>query len=197
MLHQYKPKEEVAADEGKPAARENILLVYPFVGGQTIEEAAKGLFQFAEKRCSKPMLLKLQMETAHPRHTAIEISKDDHKHLHPKGCLNDNLIDFWIQWITRMEFQPGSSIHVFSTHFYTKLDDKGVNSVLSWTANRGIYVFSKKFIFVSIHWNQHWSLMVVVSAGLIDLCDELNVKSEIPIMLHLDGLGLHDGKDSY
>jgi hypothetical protein len=33
MLHQYKPKEEVAADEGKPPAQENTLLIYPFVGG--------------------------------------------------------------------------------------------------------------------------------------------------------------------
>jgi Ulp1 family protease len=80
-------------------------------------------------------------------HTAIEISKDYHKHLHPKGWLNDVLIDFWMQWITRMEFQPDSSIHVFSTHFYAKLEYEGVNSVLSWKANWGIDVFSKKFIF--------------------------------------------------
>ncbi len=93
-----------------------------------------------------------------------------------------------------MEFQPDSSIHVFSTHFYTKLEDEDVNSVLSWTANRRSDVFLKKFLFVPIHPNQHWSLMVVVNAGLTDFCDELNVISEISIMLHLDGLGLHDRK---
>jgi hypothetical protein len=56
-------------------------------------------------------------------------------------------------------------------------------------------VFSKKIIFVSIHQNQPWSLMVVVNAGLIYFHDELNVSSEIPIMLHLDGLGLHDRRE--
>jgi Ulp1 family protease len=141
------------------------------------------------------MLLKLQMEAAHPRNTAIVISKDNHKHLHPKGWLNDVLIDFWLQWITRIEFQPYSSIYDFTTHFYTKLEDDGVNAVLSWTANRGINVFTKKFIYVLIHRNQHWSLMVIVNAGLIDFCDELDVESEIPVMLHLDGLGLHDKKE--
>jgi len=94
-----------------------------------------------------------------------------------------------------MEFQVDSSVHVFSTHFYTKLEDEGVNEVLSWTANRGINVFTKKFIYVPIHRNQHWSLMVIINPGLIDFCDDLNVKSEIPVMLHLDGLGLHDRKE--
>jgi hypothetical protein len=139
------PKEEVIGVEGKPPAKENIFLVYPVVGVQAIEEAAKGLFQFEEKRHSNPMMLKLQKEAAHPRNTAIVISKDDHKCLHPKGWLNDVLIDFRLQWITRMEFQPDSSIHVFTTHFYTKLEDEGVNAVLSWTANRRINVFTKKF----------------------------------------------------
>jgi hypothetical protein len=37
--------------------------------------------------------------------------------------------------------------------------------------------------------------MVVVNSGQIDFCDELNVISEILIMLHLDGLGLHDRRE--
>lgn len=95
-----------------------------------------------------------------------------------------------------MEFQPGSSLHVFTTHFSTKLEDEGVNSVLSWTANKGIHVLSKTFIYVPIHRNQHWSLMVVINAGMIDFCDELNNQSEIPCMVHLDGLGLHNRRET-
>ena len=49
------------------------------------------------------------------------------------------------------------------------------HSVLSWMVNKAIDMFSKKLIFVPIHQNQHWSLMVAVNAGLIDFCDELNV----------------------
>jgi Ulp1 family protease len=188
-------KEEVIGVEGKPSAKENILLVYPFVGGQAIEESAKGLFQSEEKRRSNPMLLKLQTEAVHPRNTAIVTSKDDCKLLNPKGWLNYVLIDFWLQWITRMEFQPDSSVHVFTRPFYKKLEDEGVNAVLSWTAIRGINLVTKKFIYVPIHRNQHWSLMVIINAGLIDFCDELDVKSEILVMLHLDGLGLHDKKE--
>jgi hypothetical protein len=188
-------KEEDIGVDGKPPAKENILLVYPFVGGQAIEESAKGLFQYEEKRRSNPMLSRLQTEAVHPRNTSLVISKDDRKLLNPKGWLNDTLIDFWMRWITRMEFRVDSSVHVFSTHFYTKLEDEGVNEVLSWTANRGINVFTKKFIYVPIHRNQHWSLMVIINPGLIDFCDDLNVKSEIPVMLHLDGLGLHDRKE--
>ena len=188
-------KEEDIGVDGKPPAKENILLVYPFVGGQAIEESAKGLFQYEEKRRSNPMLSRLQTEAVHPRNTSLVISKDDRKLLNPKGWLNDTLIDFWLHWITRMEFRVDSCVHVFSTHFYTKLEDEGVNEVLSWTTNRGINVFTKKFIYVPIHRNQHWSLMVIINPGLIDFCDDLNVKSEIPVMLHLDGLGLHDKKE--
>ncbi len=96
------------------------------------------------------MLLQLQTEATQTRHTKIQRSKDDHKLLHAKGWLNDNLIDFWMQQITRMEFQPDSSMHVFSTHFYTKLEEEGVSSVMSWTANKGIDMFSKMFIYVPI-----------------------------------------------
>jgi Ulp1 family protease len=101
--------------------------------------------------------------------------------------LNDNLIDFWMQLITRMEFQPDSSIHVCTTHFYTKLEDEGVNSILRWAATKGIDV--------PIHRNQHWSLMVIIYAGLTDFYDELNNESEIPCLVHLDGLGLLDRKE--
>jgi Ulp1 family protease len=133
------------------------------------------------------MLLKLQMEASHPRHTTIQTLKEDHKCLSPKGWLNDSLIDLWVQWITRMEYQLDSSIHTFTTHFYVKLEDESVNSVLSWTANKGIEMLSKKFIYVPLHREWHWPLIIVVNLGLIDVCDECNNIIECPCVLHLDG----------
>jgi Ulp1 family protease len=86
-------------------------------------------------------------------------------------------------------------IHRYHYHpFLHKLEDEGMNSVLSWTADRGIYALSKKFIYVPIHRNEHWPLMVLINPGWIDFCDECNNKTMCPCMLHLDGLGLHDSK---
>ena len=47
---------------------------------------------------------------------------------------------------------------------------------------------------IPIHQDQHWSLAVVTNAGLVDVCNEDNEPSEIPCILHMDGLSLHDRK---
>jgi Ulp1 family protease len=49
-------------------------------------------------------------------------------------------------------------------------------------------------VFVPIHKDQHWSLAVVTNAGLLDFCTEENEPSEIPCIMHMDGLSLHDRK---
>jgi Ulp1 family protease len=94
-----------------------------------------------------------------------------------------------------MELQPDSSIHIFTTHFYTKLSTEGVHSVLDWTSNRDVDSFTKKMVFIPIHKDHHWSLAVVINAGLVNCCSENNEPSEIPYILHLDSLSLHDRKD--
>ncbi len=122
------------------------------------------------------------------------ISKKDRERLHPGKWLNDNLIDFWLQWITWKELQPDSSLHMLTIHFYTKLSTEGVESVIDWTTNRDIDIFSKKMVFVPIHKDHHWSLAVVINPGLLDCLNEEDEPCEIPCILHLDGLSLHDRK---
>ncbi len=83
---------------------------------------------------------------------------------------------------------------MFTTHFYTKLSTEGVKSVLDWTTKRDIDIFFKKAVFVPIHKDHYWSLAVVINAGFVDCFDEEDEPSEIPCILHLDALSLHDRK---
>ena len=49
----------------------------------------------------------------------------------------------------------------------TTLKDEGPEAVSSWTAKKNINIFKKKFVFVPVNADLHWSLCVVVNAGLI------------------------------
>ena len=49
----------------------------------------------------------------------------------------------------------------------TTLKDEGPEAVSSWTAKNNINIFKKKFVFIPVNADLHWSLCVVVNAGLI------------------------------
>jgi hypothetical protein len=117
-------------EKAKPPVKEDILLVYPFLDGEAIEKAAQWLLLYEERQCTASFLLQLQQQKCHPRNVLLIISKKDHECLNPGKWLNDILIDFWMQWITWMELQPDSLIHIFTTHFYTKLSTEEVESVI-------------------------------------------------------------------
>jgi hypothetical protein len=56
----------------------------------------------------------------------------------------------------------------------------------------------QKNLFIAVNLNQHWSIMAVINAGMInaDLAeDELGdpYDLEVPALIHLDSLKLHDG----
>ncbi len=97
---------------------------------EAIEKAAQGLFLYEEQQCNASFLLQLQEQKCHRRSVQVVISKTDWEHLHPGRGLNDNLVDFWMQWIARKDLQPDSSLHMFTTHFYTKLSTEGVEAVV-------------------------------------------------------------------
>ncbi len=173
----------------------DVMFVYPFVGGQAIENAAKGLFLFHYCYCMPTVLLQLQEQACQAKKSFVTVMKQDQEWLCDGGWLNDNFISFWLQWVTRMESHPDSIIHTMITYFYTKLEHEGVESVLHWMTKNNIDILLKKFVFVPIHKNLHWSLMVIVNACLVDHFDESNAAFEVPCMLHLDGLSLHGGKE--
>lgn len=64
--------------------------------------------------------------------------------------------------------EVSSDIHFFSTQFFQKIQDQGVDSVAKWTARRKINIFEKKFVFIPINDYLHWSLCVVVNPGKIE-----------------------------
>ena len=82
-------------------------------------------------------------------------------------------------------------MHFFTSHFLTTIQEEGPESVKSWTQNkkRTIPVFEKKFLFVPVNGDLHWSLCVIVNPGKIlqtyykdadDMTDEEKEKTEWP-----------------
>ena len=88
-----------------------------------------------------------------------------------------------------------SSVHFFTSHFFTTLDDEGPEAVSSWTAKKNIDIFKKRFIFIPINESLHWSLCVVVNPGFIDNefkeGDDQSEDQDFPFILFLDSLKAH------
>jgi Ulp1 family protease len=83
-------------------------------------------------------------------------------------------------------------VHIFSTHFYTKLLSEGNEPVAHWTKNRGINVLDKKLVLIPIKKQSHWSLCTVINAGYIDYGGVSIALSGItPVLVLLDSLKLH------
>jgi hypothetical protein len=191
----------------KKQHKDDVLLAYPFVGGFDIEKATKVLdlcvgtgTPLDEKHCLREeiQLLRLQQVASNGRNNRVTMYKCDRETLWHGSYINDNVIDFWMCWITRKKSKSKSCVHIFTTHFYTTLLNEGIASVSRWTTRKGLDIFTKKILFIAVNLNLHWSLMAVFNAGMInaDLVeDELGdpYDLEVPALIHLDSLKLHDG----
>lgn len=67
----------------------------------------------------------------------------------------------------RISRKDRSTVHFFSSHFYTSLVEEGHSGVESWTRKKNIDVFTKKLIFIPINKSLHWSICVVVNPSAI------------------------------
>jgi Ulp1 family protease len=122
----------------------------------------------------------------------VTITDYDFKTLEPGMFVNDNIIDFWMCWLTWKELPRDSSVYIFTTHFYTKLKCEGYDSVACWAANRQINVLDKKMILIPINDQSHWSLCAVINAGYIDYGGiSISLSGVTPVLLLLDSLQLH------
>ncbi|KAG2155898.1 uncharacterized protein EDB93DRAFT_1128735 [Suillus bovinus] len=92
----------------------------------------------------------------------------DLNRLRPHEFLNDTLIEFGLKlWLADLKEQNpdfAEQIHVFSSFFYKKLNnkkslDEGYQSVKKWTSR--VNIFSKKYIIVPINENLHWYLAII------------------------------------
>ncbi|KAJ7245014.1 hypothetical protein B0H12DRAFT_1187844 [Mycena haematopus] len=105
---------------------------------------------------------------------AVNITNGDVSRLAPGEFLNDTLIEFglklWLHDLEKEDPELVKQIHVFSSFFYKKLDnkdskdkkrspEKGYESVRKWTAKFNL--FDKKYIIVPINENLHWYLAII------------------------------------
>lgn len=99
---------------------------------------------------------------------ALNIMGSDLNRLRPHEFLNDTLIEFGLKlWLSDLRVQNpelAEQIHVFSSFFYKKLNnkkslDEGYQSVKKWTSR--VNIFSKKYIIVPINENLHWYLAII------------------------------------
>jgi Ulp1 family protease len=177
------------------------LLLFPFVSGRNIETETSSL-----KLChflnhwvdenydalGEKEVIKRQRTLSSGRNQMVSITEHDMKTLEPGKFLNDTIIDFWMCWLMRKELPKESAVHIFSTHFYTKLLNEGYESVAHWTKNRGINVLEKKLVLIPINKQSHWSLCAVINAGYIDYGGvSITLNGVTPVILLLDSLRLH------
>ena len=101
---------------------------------------------------------------------------------------------FFFNRISRNEDKSSSRFHFFTSHFYSTLVKKtaGPKQVMSWTAKKKINIFEKKFIFIPINKDLHWSLCVVVNPGAIEnACKADRQNLPVPCLIFMDSLNLH------
>jgi len=188
----------------KQPSKKDVILVYPFIGGECIELATAPLdlclghgtkLDDKHLKLGDTELRNLQKAHSTSSFHTLSFTKLDWSKLLPRTYVNDTIIDFWFRWITRKEYPHKSTVHCFTTHFYTTLLDQGCEGVTRWTTKRGIDIFCKKMIFVPIHLSSHWSLLVVLNPGKVtaslDVNEDESLKVDVPAMLFFDSLKLH------
>ncbi|KAF8075500.1 hypothetical protein N665_1090s0016 [Sinapis alba] len=119
----------------------------------------------------------------------VQVCLKDLECLAPQEFLTSPVMNFYIRFLQQQ--QVSSGCHFFNTYFYKKLSDavtnKGNDKDASFVRLRrwwkGIDLFRKAYIFIPIHEDVHWSLIIVC---IPDKEDESGLT-----ILHLDSLGLH------
>ncbi|XP_057774587.1 ubiquitin-like-specific protease 1D isoform X3 [Salvia miltiorrhiza] len=130
---------------------------------------------------------------------AIEICYLDMECLAPESYLSSPIMNFYIRYLqkpTSPNAKRKHDYHMFNTYFYEKLKQ----DVLTKTERKalflkfrrwwkGVNIFEKPYIFLPIHENRHWSLVII--------CIPNKQDESGPIILHLDSLRLHCSKSIF
>ncbi|CAI9092899.1 OLC1v1028257C1 [Oldenlandia corymbosa var. corymbosa] len=133
---------------------------------------------------------------------SVEIGYSDIKCLAPEAYLSSPVMNFYIRYLEeegiklKTAVEENRSYYFFNTYFYDKLkeavDNKNINDnpfakLRRWW--RGVNLYEKAYIFLPIHEQLHWSLVIVCMP-------QKEVDSEI-LLLHLDSLGLHQSSSIF
>ncbi|XP_073103761.1 uncharacterized protein [Elaeis guineensis] len=124
---------------------------------------------------------------------SVEIAYADLKCLEPESYLSSPIMNFYIQYLQRLVLpvgRPGGEYYFFNTYFYKKLEEalscKGDRNAYFVKLRRwwkGVNIFQKAYVFLPIHGDWHWSLVII--------CIPAKEDESGPIILHLDSLGIH------
>ncbi|CAE7942979.1 ulp2 [Symbiodinium necroappetens] len=97
--------------------------------------------------------------------SALRVTRRDLACLEEGNMLNDAVVDFFLQLMTS-QLLPNSDIHLFSTHFYTRLTAaQAANGMIGWENVKGwtkkTSLFSRKLAIVPINAEMHWWLALI------------------------------------
>ncbi|CAH1426158.1 unnamed protein product [Lactuca virosa] len=136
---------------------------------------------------------------------SISISKRDFQLLHPEKFINDTIVDFYIEYLKKIN-PADERVHFFNSFFFRKLADFDENQlqmfdakesfqrVRKWT--KKVDIFQKDYIFIPVNFRLHWSLIIICHPGeVVSFEDEeLEVSVKVPCILHMDSIkGSHRG----
>jgi hypothetical protein len=155
--------DEVIEVDSLLTLEDNRWLVFPFLGGDSVELAAQGLplcDPISDFVTSD--LITMQLEKSVGRNQIITFTDVDMKSLAPRAYVNENVIDFWMVWLSRNKSDESASILICTSHFYSTLVNNhfGVEHVFNWMLRRKVDVLSKQIILFPIEQNKQWSLVV-------------------------------------
>ena len=179
--------------------RQDVLLVFPFLGGDNVEKAAVGLplcDTGDDFTCSQ--LITNQLDKSVGRNHLQTITQFDRDSLKEATYVNDVIIDFWLLWLSRNSSRD-SLEYFFTSHCYTTLVQcpGGVELVSSWVSKRKNFsIFEKQIIYFPIILQKHWSLCVAYYPGVArtvaDSGSNRAENAQMPLILHMDSLQLHN-----
>ncbi|CAI9756272.1 unnamed protein product [Fraxinus pennsylvanica] len=129
---------------------------------------------------------------------AVEIGYSDMECLAPESYLSSIIMNFYIRYLQSRAPTCAESdyYHFFNTYFYKKLkqdvltkNDEETSFVKFRRWWKGVNLFEKAYIFLPVHEDQHWSLVII--------CIPSKEDESRPMLLHLDSLGLHASKSIF
>ncbi|KAM3932179.1 sentrin-specific protease 6 isoform 3-T3 [Leptodactylus fuscus] len=117
-----------------------------------------------------------------PAKGGISVTNEDLHCLNEGEFLNDVIIDFYLKYLVLEKLrEKADKIHIFSSFFYKRLNQRERRNHLQETANltlqqrrhgrvktwtRHVDIFQKDFIFVPLNEAAHWFLAVICFPGL-------------------------------
>ena len=141
----------------------------------------------------------------------VEIYGRDLLCLKPQEYLNDNIIDFYLQYVMINSISPEirAKTHIFTTFFFTKLTEKKKDNSSEKDQSKRVYdrvkkwlrkvdVFSKDYLVIPVNRSHHWFLIIVCNANNVQDVDgsadvitiDKKSKEEMPCIVVMDSLGV-------